>query len=225
MVAAAGGVPRGFCDIGEYMDNLISRRSLLVSAFALASTPSAKALRAEGTRATESVVLVTTLGNISLSVDRRAPRSAASFLEYADRHLLDGTQFYRSVHPENDSNPVKISVLQGGMTNRTHALPPIPHESTQQTGLRHLDGAISIARRELGTGIGGIFFICIGDQPELDFGGRRNPDGQGFAVFGRVNQGTDLVRRIWGQPTVGTDGSIAAQRISSPVDILSVARK
>jgi peptidyl-prolyl cis-trans isomerase A (cyclophilin A) len=208
------------------MDNLISRRSLLVSAIALGSVPSAKALRAESTRAAESVVMVTTVGNISLIVDaRRAPLSAAGFLEYTDRHLLDGTQFYRSVHPENDSNPVKISVLQGGMADRTKALAPIPHESTQQTGLRHSDGAISIARREPGTGIGGMFFICIGDQPELDFGGRRNPDGQGFAVFGRVNRGMDLVRRIWRQPTVGTDGSIAAQRISSPVDILSVVRK
>lgn len=208
------------------MDNLISRRSLLVSALALASAPSTKSLRAESTYTTESVVLATTLGNISLTVEtKRAPLSAAGFLEYVDRHLLDGTQFYRSVHPENDSNPVKISVLQGGMTDRTKALPPIPHESTRQTGLRHLDGAISIARRELGTGVGGIFFICIGDQPELDFGGRRNPDGQGFAVFGRVIQGMDLVRRIWGQPTVGTDGSIAAQRIASPVGIISVSRK
>ena len=101
---------------------------------------SAKALRAEGTRITESVVVVTTLGNISLTLDaQRAPLSAAGFLEYVDRHLLDGTQFYRSVHPENDSNPVKISVLQGGMTDRTKALAPISHESTQQTGLRHLD--------------------------------------------------------------------------------------
>jgi peptidyl-prolyl cis-trans isomerase A (cyclophilin A) len=208
------------------MDNLISRRSLLVSAIALGSASSAKALRAEGIHTAESVVVVTPLGKISLTVDeQRAPLSAAGFLEYADRHLLDGTQFYRSVHPDNDSNPVKISVLQGGMADRTKALPPIPHESTQQTGLRHSDGAISIARRELGTGTGGIFFICIGDQPELDFGGRRNPDGQGFAVFGRVDQGMDLVRMMWRQPTVGTDGSIAAQRILSPVDILSVVRR
>jgi peptidyl-prolyl cis-trans isomerase A (cyclophilin A) len=208
------------------MHNLISRRSVLGSAIALVSAPSAKARRAESNHGTESVSMVTMLGNISLKLDaRRAPLSAAGFLEYADRHLLDGTQFYRSVHPDNDSNPAKISVLQGGLANRTKALPPIPHESTQQTGLRHSDGAISIARRELGTGVGGIFFICIGDQPELDFGGRRNPDGQGFAVFGRVDQGMDLVRRIWIQPTVGTDGSIAAQMIESPVGIVSVSRK
>jgi peptidyl-prolyl cis-trans isomerase A (cyclophilin A) len=207
------------------MENLISRRSLLVSAIALGSAPLALAQRTESTHATESVVVETALGNIFFTVDtRRAPLSAAGFLEYVDRHLLDGTQFYRSVHPENDSNPVKVSVLQGGMTDRVNALRPIPHESTQQTGLRHSDGAISIARREPGTAIGGIFFICIGDQPELDFGGRRNPDGQGFSVFGRVNQGMDLVRRMWMQPTVGSDGSLAAQRISSPVDIVRIAR-
>jgi peptidyl-prolyl cis-trans isomerase A (cyclophilin A) len=205
------------------MDNLISRRSMLVSAIALACAQRSKASGAESLHTVESVVLATPLGNISITLDaQRAPLSAAGFLEYADQHLLDGTQFYRSVHPENDSNAVKISVLQGGMTDRTKALLPIPHESTRQTGLRHSDGAVSIARRELGTGIGGIFFVCIGDQPELDFGGRRNPDGQGFAVFGHVDQGMDLVRKIWSQPTVGTDGSVAAQRISSPVDILSV---
>jgi peptidyl-prolyl cis-trans isomerase A (cyclophilin A) len=208
------------------MEDLISRRSLLVSAIALASASSARAMRAESTRVTESVVLVTKVGSIALSVNTlRAPLSAASFLEYVDRHLLDRTQFYRSVHPENDSNPVKISVLQGGIADRAKALPPIPHESTQQTGLRHLDGAISVARRELGSGIGGMFFICVGDQPELDFGGRRNPDGQGFAVFGRVDQGMELVRWIWTQPTVGMDGSIASQMIASPVEIVSVSRK
>jgi peptidyl-prolyl cis-trans isomerase A (cyclophilin A) len=207
------------------MENLISRRSLLASAIALGSAPLARAQRAESTHATELVVVVTALGEISLTIDaQRAPLTAAGFLEYADRHLLDGTQFYRSVHPENDSNLVKISVLQGGMTDRLNALPPIPHESTRQTGLRHSDGAISIARREPGTAIGGIFFICVGDQPELDFGGRRNADGQGFAVFGRLNQGMDLVRRIWRQSTVGSDGSLAAQRISSPVDIVRIAR-
>jgi peptidyl-prolyl cis-trans isomerase A (cyclophilin A) len=182
-------------------------------------------MRPEGTHATESVDLLTAGGRISLAVDTlRAPLSAGNFLEYVDQHLLDGTQFYRSVHPENDSNPVKISVLQGGIADRAKALAPIPHESTRQTGLRHSDGAISIARRELGSGIGGMFFICIGDQPELDFGGGRNPDGQGFAVFGRVDQGMDIVRRIWTQPTVGIDGSIAAQMIASPVGIVSVSR-
>jgi peptidyl-prolyl cis-trans isomerase A (cyclophilin A) len=201
---------------------LLSRRSLLASAIAFASVSSA---RSKADRSTEQVAIVTSLGTISVAVDiLHAPMSAGNFLEYADRHLFDGAQFYRSVHTENDANPVKISVLQGGMADRTKGLGPIPHESTGQTGLRHLDGTISLARRELGTGSAVAFFICIGDQPELDFGGRRNPDGQGFAAFGRVEKGMAVVRNIWMQPTVGTDGSIGAQTIASPIRIETAVR-
>jgi peptidyl-prolyl cis-trans isomerase A (cyclophilin A) len=201
---------------------LLSRRSLLVSAIAFASVSSA---RDKADPSTEQVAIVTSLGTISVAVDvLRAPMSAGNFLEYVDRHLFDEAQFYRSVHAENDANPVKISVLQGGMPDRTKGLGPIPHESTRQTGLRHLDGTISIARRELGTGSAVAFFICIGDQPELDFGGRRNPDGQGFAAFGRVHKGMDIVRAMWMQPTVGTDGSIGAQTIASPIRIETAIR-
>jgi peptidyl-prolyl cis-trans isomerase A (cyclophilin A) len=208
------------------MKQLLSRRSLLVSAIALASVSSAKAMKDNGARRTESAVIVTSLGTIAVTVDvHQAPMSAGNFLEYVDRHLFDDSQFYRSVHPENDANPVKISVLQGGIIDSTKGLAPIPHESTRQTGLRHLDGTLSIARREPGTGSAGAFFICVGDQPQLDFGGRRNPDGQGFAAFGRVHKGMDVVRTAWMQQTVGTDGSIAAQMIASPVRIATVIRK
>ena len=208
---------------GALNSQLLSRRSLLVSAMAFASVSSA---RDKDDRGTEPVAIVTSLGSIFVEVDVvRAPMSARNFLEYVDRHLFDDAQFYRSVHAENDANPVKISVLQGGMADRTKGLGPIPHESTKQTGLSHLDGTISLARRELGTGSAVAFFICIGDQPELDFGGRRNPDGQGFAAFGRVHQGMDVVRNIWTQPTVGTDGSIAAQTIASPIRIETTVRK
>jgi peptidyl-prolyl cis-trans isomerase A (cyclophilin A) len=201
---------------------LLSRRSLLVSAIAFASVSSA---RDKADPSTEQVAIVTSLGTISVAVDvLHAPMSAGNFLEYVDRHLYDEARFYRSVHAENDANPVKISVLQGGIMDRTKGLAPIPHESTRQTGLRHLDGTVSIARRELGTGSAVAFFICIGDQPELDFGGRRNPDGQGFAAFGRVHKGMDIVRAMWMQPTVGTDGSIGAQTIASPIRIETAIR-
>ena len=208
------------------MKQLLSRRSVLVSAIALASVSPAKATGNKGVRRTESVAIMTSLGVISVMVDiHRAPMSAGNFLEYVDRHLFDDAQFYRSVHPANDANPVKISVLQGGIVDLTKGLAPIAHESTSQTGLHHLDGTISIARREPGTGGGGAFFICIGDQPHLDFGGKRNPDGQGFAAFGRVDNGMDVVRAIWMQPTAGTDGSIGAQMIASPVTIETALRK
>ena len=78
-------------------------------------------------------------------------------------------------------------------------LPPIPHETTQQTGLRHADGTLSMARNEPGTA-SSEFFICVGDQPELDFGGKRNPDGAGFAAFGKVLAGLDVVRKIHQSP-------------------------
>jgi len=208
------------------MKQRLTRRSVLVSAIALASVSSAKAMRDEGARPTESVTILTSLGTISVTVDvHRAPMSAGNFLEYVDRHLFDDAQFYRSVHGGNDANPVKISVLQGGIIDSAKGLAPIPHESTRQTGLRHLDGTISIARREPGTGSAGAFFICVGDQPQLDFGGRRNPDGLGFAAFGRVQEGMHVVRTIWMQQTVGTDGSIGAQMIASPIRIATIIRK
>ena len=135
------------------MKQLLSRRSVLVSAVAWASVSSANAMGNKSAGRTESVAIVTALGTISVTLEiHRAPTSAGNFLEYVDRHLFDEAQIYRSVHPENDANPVKISVLQGGIIDRTKGLAPIPHESTRQTGLRHVNGAISIARREPGTG-------------------------------------------------------------------------
>jgi hypothetical protein len=89
-----------------------------------------------------------------------------------------------------------IEVVQGGLTDDSKFLDPIAHEPTNRTGLRHRNGTISIARDGVGTGTAGAFFICIGDQPELDFGGKRNPDGQGFAAFGHVTSGTKLIREI-----------------------------
>jgi peptidyl-prolyl cis-trans isomerase A (cyclophilin A) len=173
-----------------------------------------------------SVEIVTRLGKIQIQVDtRHAPISAGNFLEFLDKRLFVGAQFYRSVHPENDQNPSKISVLQGGVVDEKKFLPPIAHETTGQTGLTHVDGTLSVGRLAPGTGSAGAFFICIGKQPELDFGGHRNPDGQGFAAFGRVTHGMELVRAIWNRPTKGADGSIAAQMIETPVEFLSIARK
>jgi peptidyl-prolyl cis-trans isomerase A (cyclophilin A) len=97
-------------------------------------------------------------------------------------------------------NDIKIEVIQGGLGDdpRGLGLPPIAHETTEQTGIKHLDGTVSMARAGPGTASSEIF-ICIGDQPELDFGGQRNPDGQGFAAFGRVKSGMDVVRKIQAQ--------------------------
>jgi peptidyl-prolyl cis-trans isomerase A (cyclophilin A) len=201
-----------------------SRRTVLASGIAALASGLAARARA-GAKGTQTVRIVTSEGEITVAVDTgRAPVSAGNFLEYVDRKLYDGGRFYRSVHPENDSNPVKISVLQGGIGDRDKALPPIAHESTRQTGIRHLDGTLSVARREPGTGTAAAFFICIGDQPELDFGGQRNPDGLGFAAFGHVTKGMEIVREIWMRPMAGSDGSIGAQMLATPVPIETVRR-
>jgi peptidyl-prolyl cis-trans isomerase A (cyclophilin A) len=203
-----------------------SRRSMLLASIAAIAGLPAKAKVSRESGAGVSAEIVTRLGKIQILVDtRRAPISAGNFLQFVDKGLFVDTQFYRSVHPENDQNPFKISVLQGGVVDREQFLPPIAHETTRQTGLTHVDGTLSVGRLAPGTGSAGAFFISIGKQPELDFGGRRNPDGQGFAAFGRVTHGMELVRAIWNRPTKGADGSIAAQMMETPVEILSVARR
>jgi peptidyl-prolyl cis-trans isomerase A (cyclophilin A) len=145
------------------------------------------------------VKMETILGNIIFEIDTlHAPVTAKNFL----KHVSDGTYkesiFYRVVRMDNQpNNDVKIEVIQGGLfsDSRIEKIPSIPHETTKQTGIKHLNGTLSMARLEPGTA-STEFFICIGDQPELDYGGKRNPDGQGFAAFGRVVQGMDVVREI-----------------------------
>lgn len=151
------------------------------------------------------VLMMTQLGGITVEVyPRQAPVTSANFLRYVTESRFRGAAFYRTVRPDNQpDNAVKIEVIQGGLGDADSlALPPILHETTAKTGVLHKDGTISMARREPGTASSEIF-ICIGDQPELDFGGRRNPDGQGFAAFGRVVAGMDVVRRIQAQPAEG----------------------
>jgi peptidyl-prolyl cis-trans isomerase A (cyclophilin A) len=172
-----------------------------------------------------SVVMDTALGPITILLElSRAPLSAGDFLEYVDRGLYAGSTFYRTVRPDDDPKPIKIDVIQGGLTDESKYLAPIAHEPTNLTGLRHRNGTISIARDAVGTGSAGAFFICIGDQPELDFGGKRNPDGQGFAAFGQVTGGMDLVRSIWSMKTQGPIGSAGGQLIAAPVRILGAHR-
>lgn len=155
----------------------------------------------------------------------KAPISVANFLAYADRRLLDGGSFYRTVSPKNDNNPATISVIQGGLNRDDGPLPAIAHETTQATGIRHTDGVISMARDAPGTA-SSEFFICLGDNPALDFGGARNPDGQGFAAFGRVVQGMDVVRKIHDAPTVSdaSDPYLMGQMIEKPVRIQKLSR-
>jgi len=148
----------------------------------------------------------TGLGDIVLALNsERAPVTVANFMRYVDEGKFKHASFYRVVHEHNQpDDSVRIAVIQGGLWySRSDTLyPAIEHETTRETGIRHLDGTISMARSEPGTATAE-FFICVGDMPELDFGGRRNPDGQGFAAFGRVIEGMDIVRLILRQPAEG----------------------
>ena len=204
----------------------MSRRTILAG---MACWSVSLPLLASGTRRRRPgkvrVMLTTALGAIEVAVDpAHAPISAGDFLQYVDRRLFDGSAFYRTVRPDNDINPVKIDVIQGGLVDDKKLLPPIPHEPTSKTGLHHLDGTISTARDQPGTGSAGAFFICIGNQPELDFGGRRNPDRQGFAAFGQVVHGMDVVRAIWKSKTAAADGGMGAQKLTPPIEIVSAKR-
>jgi len=183
---------------------------------------------AADTGAAVTVTLETTAGQIDVTVyPERAPVSATDFLRYVDQGRYDGAAFYRAVRADNDRGTPKIEVIQGGILDESKALPPVAHETTHDTGITHRDGTVSLARGAPGTGGGSAFFICIGDQPALDFGGTRNADGLGFAAFGRVTHGMDVVRRI---QAAGADGAapseyMKGQILSDPVTILSARRR
>jgi peptidyl-prolyl cis-trans isomerase A (cyclophilin A) len=166
------------------------------------------------------VVIRTALGDIEVEVDSaRAPVTATNFLRYVDLGFYSSFgRFHRTVRADNQpDDKVRIAVIQAGLEPyRAQGFPPIPLERTRDTGLRHLDGTISMARDTPNSATSD-FFICIGDQPSLDYGGKRNPDGQGFAAFGRVIRGMSVVNRIHDAPARG-------QTLTPPVGILEVSR-
>ena len=167
---------------------------------------------------TPHVAITTSYGVIEVALEAgKAPKTTANFLRYVEAGTYAGGAFHRTVTLANQpQNKVKIQVIQGGAPGEDPGRTPIALERTRDTGLRHQDGAISMARGGPDTATSD-FFICISDQPELDFGGRRNPDGQGFAAFGHVVDGMAIVRRIQAQPAQG-------QTLTPPVKILSVRR-
>ena len=170
--------------------------------------------------------MVTSAGDIELELyPGRAPITVQNFLRLVDGRYLDGATFYRVVSPTNDNGSPVISVIQGGIGDAASPFSPIAHETTAQTGLQHVDGSIAMARAAVGTA-STEFFICIGDQPALDFGGARNADGQGFAAFGRVVVGMDTVRRIHAAPAnAATDVEyVRGQLLDEPIVIRSITR-
>ena len=140
-------------------------------------------------------------------------------MKYVDAHLYDNTNFFRSVTLNNQpKDSVKIEVIQGGEVDSTKVLEAIPLERTTKTGILHKNGTISMARDTPDSATCS-FFICINDQPSLDFGGKRNKDGQGFAAFGKVSKGMDVVKKI---QLLGPNDN---QYFKPPVVILSIIRK
>ena len=151
----------------------------------------------------------------------KAPKSVAAILSYIDSDFYENTSFYRVLNDDNQpSGTGGPTLIQSGLWSTKDkvaaTLAHIPHETTQQTGLHHEDGTLSLARQEPGTATAE-FFICIDDQPGFDFGGGNNPDGQGYAAFGKVVKGMDVVRRINKQPFNG-------ELFNPKVDILKIER-
>lgn len=181
------------------------------------------ALADEGT---VRVLMTTSEGDISIDLYLdKAPITAGNFLALVDNGDLDGGSFYRVVTYENDNGSPKIEVIQGGLGDAGDGLDTIDHETTEQTGILHTDGVISMARGAVGTA-STEFFICIGDQPGLDYGEVRNADEQGFAAFGKVVTGMDVARRINRSPADAPSDSeyTQGQILSTPVSINTVRR-
>ena len=194
-----------------------SRRDLLALAALLAAGP---AVAQEAAEATTPVALTTPLGRIVLALEtKRAPVTAGNFLKYVDRRLYDGATFYRASRPKG-STADDFGLVQGGLQkDPKKVLPPIAHESTIKTGLSHLNGTISMARRVPGDAQAD-WFICLGDQPYLD-ADPNDPKQVGFAAFGRVTEGLDIVKQILVLPVDPEKGvgGMRGEMLAHPVPI------
>ncbi len=164
----------------------------------------------------------TNFGDIEVELyPDKAPQSVKAFLSYVDSGLYKNSAFYRVLKEENQpSAAFKTELIQGGIWQTNYkkgiSLPGIPHETTKQTGLTHANGTISLARTIPGTA-SSEFFICVGDQPAYDYGGGANPDGQGYAAFGKIIKGMNVVKQIHAQPENG-------ESFYLPVEILNIRR-
>ena len=171
-----------------------------------------------------TVIIDTTLGPITVALDRgRAPITAGNFLRYVDGKRFDETSFYRAVRIDEAG---EYGLVQGGLQgNPKKAFKPILHEAPHATGLSHVDGAISMARENPGTATADFFFV-IGDLKALD--GNVAENDPGYAVFGRVAAGMEVVKQILEQPRdaeKGADQGMKGQMLAQPVKILSVRRQ
>lgn len=168
------------------------------------------------------ITIHTNVGDIeAVLYTKKAPITSANFIRHIETGVFNGGSFYRTVTPANQpNNKIRIEVIQGGANPAsidTAAVIPIPLERTSKTGILHKNGTLSMARDAPDTG-STEFFICIGDQPSLDFGGKRNPDGQGFAAFGKVTKGMEVVKKIQSSPA-------HEQKLTPAIQIIRISRK
>jgi peptidyl-prolyl cis-trans isomerase A (cyclophilin A) len=201
------------------MTQMFDRRTLLAGGLALAATPAL----AEGDGLVR-VAMKTSLGVITLDLDTaKAPITAKNFLRYVDLHRFDHCDFYRA---SRTPGALQTGIVEGGLSgDPARVLKPIAHETTLKTGLLHKDGTISMARRAPGTAQAD-FFICVGDQPGFDADPNASGDNVGFAAFGQVTDGMDVVRAILASrtsPTAG-EGVMKGQMLSPKIPILTVRR-
>ncbi len=160
----------------------------------------------------------TSIGNIFVELyPSKAPITVSNFLKYVDNNLYDNSSFFRVCTPENEADrQIKIEVIQGGNVDQAKSFPPIKMENTKQTGLKHLIGTLSMAREGPDTATSE-FAICIIDIPEMNYQGKRNPDGHGFAAFGKVTKGMNVVLKIQEQKEDG-------QYLLNPILIKTIKR-
>jgi peptidyl-prolyl cis-trans isomerase A (cyclophilin A) len=172
----------------------------------------------------QQAVITTPLGDIEIELySEQAPESVSNFIRYIEAGAFTNGRFYRVVRLDNDNGSPKIEVIQGGANIEFKDFAAIQLETTKQTGIKHLDGVLSMARGAPDTATSE-FFICIGAQPSLDFGGLRNPDGQGFAAFARVTKGMHIVRKIHliREALEVEDNYVKGQMLAKPVPISNI---
>jgi len=173
------------------------------------------------------VVFETELGNFEVELEAaKAPGTVANFLWYVENGKYDEGVFHRTVRPDTENRAdFPIQVIQASRARGKAGQPPIALERTSVTGLKHVAGTLSMARSTAADSASSDFFVCVTDTPELDFGGKRNADGQGFAAFGRVVSGMDVIKKIQAAPINESATGSARQTLTPPIKILKAYRK
>ena len=173
------------------------------------------------------VIVETHLGSFEIELEAvKAPITVANFLAYVDAGAYDDGFFHRTVRPGTESRTdFPIQVIQASRARGKAGRPPIVLERTNLTGVKHLAGTLSMARSTAADSASSDFFVCVTDTPELDYGGQRNADGQGFAAFARVVSGMDVVRKIHASPIDENATGRARETLTPTIKIVKMHRK